>query len=247
MEVSKIVPQFFYDVIARGVPGGAFLIGVSFALGEDISVKRIVMAGLDISSAPTTEAILLLVLFAFYAYVIGHVIGPASDWVSKLKLLDLAFSNKFHVLRNCMNPEESRLPRNIQEFLKNEIGENDETDKFQYTSVLFIWADWLRLRSADAGARIVKLRAEYRMLIGLSVVGMLIIIIHVIWVIFVEISLNVKLIVISFLVFSLGLLGYCKAYSTFQWGVINNFYAQKIIDESKYESEAEAVTKNIDR
>jgi hypothetical protein len=239
VEVSKVVPQFFYDVIARGVPGGALLIGITFALGDSVSVKDIVLSGITVTSAPTTSAILSLVLFAFFAYVIGHIVGPAGDWISKLKIVDDIFSDYLHVLRNCVDSGKSKLPKRVQEYLRTEIGENGENTNFEYMSILFIWSDWLRLRSADAGARIVKLRAEYRMLIGLSVVGAFTSIFHVMWVIVGETKLSISLIAISILVFCMGLIGYCKAYSTFQWGVINNYYAQKMIDRDLPDPESE--------
>ena len=150
--------------------------------------------------------------------------------------MDSLFSDYLHVLRNCVDPDKSKLPRKVQKYLEREIDEDGEFSNFEYTSVIFIWADWLRLRSADAGARIVKLRAEYRMLIGVCVAGLYSLILHVIWAAAGKTDFSLGLALFCLLVTFLGLLGYCKAYATFQWGVINNFYAKKLIDDAQPES-----------
>ncbi len=76
-----------------------------------------------------------------------------------------------------------------------------------------------------------KLRAEYRMLLGLSVVGVYTAILHVICSVLIEaVSLNIVLIVSGIVLSWLGFLGYCKGYSTFQFSVINNYYAEKVIE-----------------
>lgn len=233
MEVSKIVPQFFYDVIARGVPGGALLIGWSFALGSTTDVNDIVMTGIEGDPASITSTVVFLVLFAFYAYVLGHIISPVGEWISKSDLVNNRYSDFLHVLRNCVDPEKSTLPKNIQQYIKQEldIDEGNESDNFEYTSILFIWSDWLRFKSADAGSRIVKLRAEYRMLIGLSVVGAVTSGLHIVsWIFIKDVKLDLLVILLGPLVFYLGLIGYCRAYKTFQWGVINSYYAEKIIE-----------------
>lgn len=242
MEVSKIVPQFFYDVIARGVPGGALIAATSFSLGDKASIQDIVMYGFDGKIEDVSPTISFLILLAFYSYALGHLIAPIGDRISKLKIVDDHFKSELHVLRHAIDPKKSKFPKRVREYLEKEVGiskngilNEDESKVVEYTSVLFIWSDWLRLKSADAGARIVKLRAEYRLFIGLCVVGLYSAFFHILsylYLMYIEkpISFNIVLVLGGLVASCLGLYGYCKAYSVFQYSVINNYYAGRGIE-----------------
>lgn len=240
MEVTKIVPQFFYDVIARGVPGGVLLIGASLSLGSDVGVTDIVLTGIDTKAEPITSTILLVTLFAFYSYVLGHIFEPLGDIITNWDKFKNRFEKYLKVLETCVDPDKSELPRNIQQFLATEINLSQEnlTTNFKHSTILFIWSDWLRLKSADVGSRIVKLRAEYRMLIGLSVVGLSTTTIHLVAAAsMTNVTFNWLIIAGGLFVFTMGLIGYCRAYKTFQWSVINNYFATKTLDNKKTRSD----------
>jgi len=238
MEVSKIVPQLFYDVIARGVPGGALIAGTSFALGDSASIRDIVMVGFSGSNTSISVTLSFYIVLMFYSYILGHIISPVGDWIVEQKIIKLKFDTYFQVLRDSVDPNKSKFPGKIQRYLREEVGifeddikSGDEHSNDKFTSLLFIWSDWLRFKSADAGSRIVKLRAEYRMLLGLSVVGVYTVALHLVCLVFVEaVSLNIVLIISGILLSWLGFLGYCKGYRTFQYSVINNYYAEKEIE-----------------
>jgi len=238
MEVSKIVPQLFYDVIARGVPGGALIAGTSFSLGDSASIRDIVMVGFSGANASVSATLSFFLLLMFYSYILGHIISPVGDWVVDRDIIKSKFSIYLHVLKDSVDPGKSTFPRKIQKYLREQAGifqddidSGKENKNVKFTSVLFIWSDWLRFKSADAGSRIVKLRAEYRMLLGLSVVGVYTAVLHVICSAFIDdVSLNIVLIVSGIALSWLGFLGYCKGYSTFQFSVINNYYAEKVIE-----------------
>ncbi|HHJ16361.1 MAG TPA: hypothetical protein ENJ80_06645 [Gammaproteobacteria bacterium] len=232
MEVAKIVPQFFYDVIARVIPGTAAIIGASVAMGYDI--VNITVAPFGGSTKLLNSSFFFVTMLFGYSYVAGHLINPLGDILRPL--IEKLFPGQFHILRTEISTENGSLPENMRDLLAKETDMNDSCpvpdgtqaqNKGIYTSLLFIWADWLRLERPDVGARLVKLRAEYRMQIGLTVAATITLLLHVVSCLAYQYELNIILIVFSLCVVVLSSTGYAQSYGTFQWSVINNYYAAK--------------------
>ncbi len=138
------------------------LVGLSFALDEDV---------VGVLAKPFLEfSVLYDALFFWFAflfalrYVIGHVLDPVSTWFRKHVTRRL-MSADFEVLAKEVDQNKSHYPKRVRDFLISELGDTatDEQPKrkmAEYDSIMYIWADWLRIEDAAVGARLVKLRAE---------------------------------------------------------------------------------------
>jgi len=132
MKFSLTVPQLFYDVIARVLPGFFFLILLKVLMqdtGISLEVFRI---------SPTDNAVMTLgygLGYLFIFYLTGWLL-EASVFLSTEKKIKHKFNRQ-------INYENVWLGENIK-----------IDDMFQL----------LRLRHPEAGFRVVKLRAEARML-----------------------------------------------------------------------------------
>ena len=93
-------------------------------------------------------------------------------------------SADFEVLAKEVDQNKSHYPKRVRDFLISELGdtatdEQPQRKMAEYDSIMYIWADWLRIEDAAVGARLVKLRAEKGMHAALSVVGFLTALSHV--------------------------------------------------------------------
>jgi len=75
MDVLKLVPQVFFDLIARMIPGGALLLGLEVGSGN-----RDLVSSLLALAAPNAElqksAIVWLVVMGSTVYALGHLMAP---------------------------------------------------------------------------------------------------------------------------------------------------------------------------
>ena len=127
MKVAVTIPQIFYDLIARVVPGFLFLLALNFQLSA---------TGVEVIQLPTSSSnSIALVLYALVYGILSYLMG----WVL------LAFT--FGSLRD-----------RIKEKLKSEL--NLEEDSISISEMY----QRVRIKDEAVGFRIVKLRAEARML-----------------------------------------------------------------------------------
>jgi hypothetical protein len=164
MDIAIVVPQIFYDLIGRIIPG-AMLITIAFLIlqGPEEAVKHLAtwsnqdnVTGAEIAVNISTTLILLGNLLA--SYVIGALFG--------------GFWYKFS---KTMIGEEQR------QRISNVFKSNYEPIKDQYSKIkqghlddVALVYDYIQLRFPKAGARIAKLRAEQlmagSMALGMSVI-----------------------------------------------------------------------------
>lgn len=84
MQVSVTIPQFFYDLIARAIPGFMFLLMVgliSYGTGTEVLVQ-----GLLSSSA--AAALLLALMGGIFSYLMGWVLYSFKLWSFRKKATD---------------------------------------------------------------------------------------------------------------------------------------------------------------
>ena len=132
MRFSVVIPQAFYDLIARVAPGFFFLMVLLLAL------PREVQGVLALGRGPGGNAVESLghgIVYAGLCYFLGWVF-LAFRWASK------------------EGPTKSRYEE--KHGLKSESKRNSKSLNYMY--------QWIRLAHPAAGFRIVKLRAEARML-----------------------------------------------------------------------------------
>lgn len=113
-----------------------------------------------------------------------------------------------------------------------ELGaENEEDigqiDSKQYQKAVFVWYDWLRVNSKEAVANAAKIRAEYRMHSQNAVAFMVTLVIHINWVIGQQSQIKPVLIVVAIMSGLLSLWASARTNRSFQWAVIQQFYAAK--------------------
>lgn len=159
MEALKLIPQIFFDLIARVVPGAVALLllhleipGFWGSLLEGLSANK-----LDSGNATIFVFMTLLGL----SYVVGQIVAPFG------KLLEKAgphIGTLAYLFADGVDPK-----RPIISIFREELG-NPTAYNRSCEKVIWYWYDWLRVHAADAGALAAKIRAEYSMYYGLSVV-----------------------------------------------------------------------------
>lgn len=158
MSFGEIVPQVFYDVIARLV-AGLTIIGTCAAIWwpEIQGSRAVVAAGLEDASIVTALA------FLIGAYVLALLLeglGPyVVDW--PLERLEDFWKKRKEKAEEDKGSENGK-PENGEIWLQSVTNFNDtfggETDPSEPSEAIAM--DFIRLENSDVGARIVKLRAE---------------------------------------------------------------------------------------
>jgi hypothetical protein len=238
METLKLIPQLFYDLIARVIPGLTAIAAFSFA--ADIKMGML-LSGLFEGSKTLQESTFVLSTTAiFCAYLIGHFIGILSDLFER-RIARKLFPSFFHNLKSAITATDGRYSPELKNFFIKKIGFNQKKVDPEsisdgiYTTSIFVWYDWLRVNDPDAGARAAKVRAEYRMHGGISVVMILTIIMHGFSIVFKNSTFNIYLIVVSSVIGAFSLWGLARTYRMFQWNVMNQYYVTKIKSSSAKE------------
>ena len=145
MDVLKIIPQLFFDVIARVVPGFVALFMLSWL--EPCAWASIFGTMSRMSGGKRDEWPTLSIVFG--AYVIGHLISPGAKLVQKLT---------------------ERYPASGKTFRTSWIALNSEPDAKKMLKPDPEHYDWLRVKSPEAGGLAAKLRAEFTMYNSLALI-----------------------------------------------------------------------------
>src|SRR5437867_5916606 len=145
MDVLKLVPQVFFDLIARAVPGAFLLICLQ------ASANKRMMPTLLALAAPNAKlqesALVWAIVVGSAVFATGHMMAPAVRFLESPPVatsVDIwaRMVNKLLPFRT----RHQRLPKERWE---------------QY--------DWLRLERPETGALVVRIRAEYTMYGGFAV------------------------------------------------------------------------------
>jgi hypothetical protein len=78
MEILRLIPQLFHDVIARVIPGSIAIIMVAAATG--LKLGKLATDFWDRAGAIQQSALLLAFGFIVAAYVVGQIMSPISDF-----------------------------------------------------------------------------------------------------------------------------------------------------------------------
>jgi len=154
MNISILIPQLFYDLIGRMVPGAA-LFGCAFFIyqGPREAIRHLMTwsSGPQEVNIPT---VLILLGNLLLSYVLGALLGGLWFFASPL-FLDrnkaLTFQDQFE-----------KIPKLIVERIGVE-----RTEYYGGTAFMY---DYIQIRCPNAGSRIAKLRAEQHMS-GVLIVG----------------------------------------------------------------------------
>lgn len=77
MELLKLIPQFFYDLIARVIPGSVALLSLTSTLGHNLG--DLLTAPLQSAPALTNSWFFLATTTFLGSYLVGQALSPLSD------------------------------------------------------------------------------------------------------------------------------------------------------------------------
>jgi len=252
MDGFKVIPQIFYDLMARIIPGVIAILAFTSAAGATLDQ----VAAKLFQNAPklSQSSFVLATTFLLVAYLIGHLLSPfigllievykfttryekTKDWrlLSKsYSLLERAWSKVFPSFPQALEKTRDELCTlylrdRINSLVQEAVygagppGQDTKLDIRHYCDALYIWYDWLRIRKPDLGERLTKLRAEYHMLEGITHVLLIAFVIHFVACAFSKTTLSMYLAGSYFFGFILSGRAAAKQCWTFQWSTINHY------------------------
>jgi hypothetical protein len=160
MDTLRVIPQVFFDLIARVVPGmvGILLFGAALRLNWQI-VFSTLKEGPTVFNESTTLWVLALFVLS---YVLGHILSPLGKVLQKLNdPFDAGVIKPLFADR----PDASR---EVVAFVKDQLGNPFSYERY-FEKDVWLWYDWLRVFVPGAGALAARIRAEYTMYSTLSV------------------------------------------------------------------------------
>jgi hypothetical protein len=164
MDALKVIPQVFFDLIARVVPGTVAIILISIALPQDTWSGITQFLKDDAPKVITDSATLWVLTLIELSYVVGHLLSPISKMLEKT-VDDLLASDG--VIKKLFSDKPGATPE-LVEFIKKQLG-NPTSYQEYFEDELWIWYDWLRLFNPDAGSLTARIRSEYAMYYALSI------------------------------------------------------------------------------
>jgi len=227
MDALKLIPQLFYDVISRVIPGVVTLILVASALGTNFGV--LVTGPFGGAPALRDSALFLGVGVIGASYIAGQMLAPLSDFYERYVVTAL-LPRSFWFMPAALGPD-SHYPEAMQLFLLSELGLGDENRKLageRFRVALFVWYDWLRVWQVQAGARVEKIRSEYRMFGGVAVAAFAATAAHALRGLLLPDTLQPLFLAMGGLLFVFSSWGMARTYRTFERSVVNQYYVSRI-------------------
>lgn len=228
MDTLKIIPQLFYDLIARVIPGGVAI----FAFATAVNKKVGTLLTDAFAGAPTLQqsALLLTIVMLVFAYLLGHLLSTLSDLFKQVTVKALRHSH-FRVLKDAIKTSDN-YPEDVRRFLFEEMNrlsgnEGEALNDRHYTRAIYIWYDWLRITNPEVGSRLTKLRAEsamYERLAGAMIISVLL---HLIAVVSFDIRWNWLVVISGIILAFLGMWGHAQGDRIFQASTINHYYLER--------------------
>ncbi len=229
MDALKLIPQLYYDLIARVLPGAMMLI----LLAASTDLTRGKLASDFWGSLIVVQGSALSLGFGFIAaaYLAGQIISPISDFIED-NVVKRLFPVHFQVLKiSLLN--KSAYPPDMRKMWLQGLGIEKEEDvsqitPLQYERMVYVWYDWLRINFPDVGANAVKIRAECRMHSQNAVVCAITLMVHLWWGCTQQGQIKYELIGIAAIAGFLSLWACARTYRIFQLAVIQPFCAVKM-------------------
>jgi len=227
MDALKLIPQLFYDVISRVIPGVVTLILVATALGSDLGA--LVAGPFAGAESLVSSALFLGVGVIGASYIAGQMIAPVSDFYERYVVTALV-PRSFWFMPAALGPD-SHYPEAMQLFLLSELGLKDDNRRLageRFRVSIFVWYDWLRVWQVQAGARVEKIRAEYRMFGGVAVAAFAATLAHAVRGLLLPGTLHPLFLGMGALLFVFSSWGMARTYRTFERSVVNQYYVSRI-------------------
>jgi hypothetical protein len=179
MDISSLIPQLFYDVIGRIIPGAALLASALILFeGPEKALRHIATW----SNPPDANIPIALVIIGniLAAHILATLLGGI--W---FRVFRLRYSGKLLGLGKYLNAwgkrGEDKIEQRFNQILDGAYSETDNIRKMKSTTDRIAYAyDYVLLHCPKAGARIAKLRAEQHMS-GVLMIGFVILILFCYW------------------------------------------------------------------
>jgi hypothetical protein len=226
MDAIKLIPQLFFDVISRVIPGVVALVLVAAAMGSDLGA--LVTGPFRGAVALQQSALFLGVGVIGASYIAGAMISPVSDFYERY-VVGALMPRSFWLLPAALAPG-SHLPAPMQRFLVRELGLSEESRGLaaaRFRGALFVWYDWLRVWQPQAGSRVEKIRSEYRMFGGVAVGAFAAAFIHLVRALAFGAPLQPLFAIMGLLLFLFASWGMARMFRTFERSVVNQYYVSK--------------------
>ena len=226
MDAIKLIPQLFYDVISRVIPGVVALVLVAAAMGSDLGA--LVTGPFRGAVALQQSALFLGVGVIGASYIVGAMISPVSDFYERY-VVGALMPLGFWLLPAALAPG-SHFPAPMQRFLVRELGLSEENRALaaaRFRGALFVWYDWLRVWQPQAGSRVEKISSEYRMFGGVAVGAFAAAFIHLVRALAFGAPLQPLFAIMGLLLFVFASWGMARMFRTFERSVVNQYYVSK--------------------
>ena len=240
MEISKMIPEIYYDLLGRIIPGTIAVWTWPRALGIDAMSALVGMYGGKTSPTVLSESALVLAITILLAgYLIGHFISPISSFVHS-KILPKLFPAYFRVLYDAVTNKRNPYPPAVRDFLNEEVlrmfdVHAEKATPSEYRRATYLWYDWIRLTDPTAGTRLAKMRAEYRMLEALYVVFGGTLILHAVPTLLLpyrsRLAVDWELVIVSLAALIIAVWSAVRLFRTYQWAVVNHYYQIKQLEK----------------
>ncbi len=234
MDVLRLIPQLYYDLVSRVFPGGMTILAVTLAVDFKLgSVLAYVLEG----APPLQQSTFVLGLVVFIAsYLTGQLVAPLSDSLERHVAARL-FPAHFRAVRDAATTG-GGYSSEISQFVRDELAYGHGSDisalkDADYERAVAVWLDWLLVHDVSAGERASKVRAEYRLYGGVAVAAFAFIVIHPAASLARAIRLNGYLLLLAAVIGALCLWGLARTYRVFQWTIIDSYYLKTTMPEAE--------------
>lgn len=231
MEVPRVVPQLFFDLIGRVIPGSVALFTWSIASGRDLG--WVLAAPLQGATTLQQSTFALLVAFFLASYIVGHLLAPVSS-ILETRLWVRLLPSYFDVLIRTLSTTITGYSTEVQELLSKELQIDaektiDKDQRMRCKQALFIWYDAIRMQDREPGIRITKSRAESTMFGCFLIAFGGALPMHFVYTAIERQQVNWPLVILMILSLSASFLGLARTYRNFQLAVINHYYLLKVV------------------
>jgi hypothetical protein len=176
MEALKLIPQVFFDLLARLVPGCLGLVSYLILWKKDWESIITYLFGQSFARESKTISFFI---FLGAGFVLGELLSPLAKMVQRIneikipastsgfKILKRRCRNYFKISFNKMFRVRVRKISLLKRLAKQKSQKQQKETKFDEKKLRY---DRLRMEKPDIGALCAKIRAEFTMHNGLSVV-----------------------------------------------------------------------------
>jgi hypothetical protein len=179
MDYAKLIPQFFFDLLARMVPGGVLLGSWIFLIGQDqwSRLLNALLGGyLESGNAVPTATL----AFGFVSFVLGHVLAPIAKWVERLNEWPVQGKVAKAPVSGTSAPTQWSVDARPEIRATEAAATKPPSGVVRLKKRAHFWVDkderageaydWLRTHHPDQGALCARIRAEFLMYDALFVV-----------------------------------------------------------------------------